>query len=236
VPQSLDGNQRSRKEVIKKLICLTKEARRHCRGPSILAARSTGRGASVWQPFCRNRVVGWAARNPSVRLRERSAIAARHSLVPMVWTAMGYCLLSSMIPGAQKPPFSIVDHRGAEQRSLSAHRTDSDNRPLLPASQWEMRIVSVSCPSPGGRQAAPVFRQSPARSPFVPDRSFSRSEARLPRSCRNGISCPTFCGDWGSSIKTPPIALAWSGRLIVAPALVHRFVRILSGQGGNRSV
>jgi hypothetical protein len=86
--------------------------------------------------------------------------------------------------------------------SHPADRTDSDNlpifpdddldwdsRPLLSACQSEMQTIPLSHRSLRHSRTVFLVCQSPARSRFIPDRSFSRSQARIPRSCRNRITC-----------------------------------------------
>jgi hypothetical protein len=97
-----------------------KEALSRSGGPSILATVSTGRGVSIRQPFCRNCMDGRAAAEGVSAIAWGPAIAARHSLALVAWTAMGHCPLSPISPEAQSR-LSIVHCAGFAPLSLSAH-------------------------------------------------------------------------------------------------------------------
>jgi hypothetical protein len=75
---------------------------------------------------------------------------------------------------------SVFNHTRVGQPSVSTDPTDSDNPPLSPPYQLEMRTLLPITVFP--------FRQSPARSGFVGRRSFTRPQVRVPRSSRSRIT------------------------------------------------
>jgi hypothetical protein len=145
---------------------------------------STRLGSSIWQSIARIALPVARERKSLARSHGRAATAVRHCPAAVTWTGMGECLLSPMIADARKWPLSIINHLGVVQPSLSARRTECDNSALVPRMIQSGTIgcfflpisgecgPSLSCRSPGLSQPVFLFRESPLRSRFVPDRSF----------------------------------------------------------------